>query len=83
MAKTKKISVWSKERGLRTLKEGVTLQQYQQKFPTAIKVTRPSLKQLEYWSYDSVCEAVDGCMVEPDGHCEHGYPSWLMAEGIM
>jgi len=26
---------------------------------------------------DSVCEATDGCQVEPDGVCPHGHPSWL------
>jgi hypothetical protein len=25
-----------------------------------------------------VIEATDGCSVEPDGTCEHGYPSWLL-----
>lgn len=28
------------------------------------------------------CEAVDGCAVEPDGRCEHGYPSKPRAIGI-
>ena len=23
-------------------------------------------------------EATDGCIVEPDGHCEHGCQSWLI-----
>lgn len=23
-------------------------------------------------------EATDGCIVEPDGVCEHGHPSWLV-----
>jgi len=27
------------------------------------------------------CEATDGCMVESDGTCEHGHPSWLLREG--
>ncbi len=25
---------------------------------------------------DGMCEATDGCLVEPDGHCPHGCPSW-------
>jgi hypothetical protein len=29
------------------------------------------------------CEATDGCWVEPDGHCEHGQPSWLLALGLI
>lgn len=27
---------------------------------------------------DWPCEALDGCEVEPDGTCEHGFPSWLV-----
>jgi hypothetical protein len=37
----------------------------------------PSGKTLMAWSMDSVCEATDGCTVEPDGTCEHGSVSWL------
>lgn len=25
--------------------------------------------------------ATDGCVVEPDGYCPHGHPSWLAAKG--
>jgi hypothetical protein len=39
----------------------------------------PSLKQLERWSYDSVCETVTGDDVEPDGVGPDGAPSWLRA----
>lgn len=28
-------------------------------------------------------EATDGCTVEPDGTCPHGYPSWLIQLGYM
>jgi hypothetical protein len=38
----------------------------------------PSEEQLEEWTYDSICDATDGCSVEPDGVCEHGHPSWLL-----
>jgi len=44
---------------------------------------QPSMDQLEEWMFDGVCEATDGCMVEPDGWCEHGHVSWLIHEGIM
>ena len=27
--------------------------------------------------------AIDGCDVEPDGECEHGYPSWPMVLGLI
>ena len=75
----KKLTVYSKERGLRTLKEGITLKQYKEKYPSAIKVKIPSIKTLEKWESDGGCDAIDGCWVEPDGICPHGFPSWLIA----
>lgn len=42
----------------------------------------PCQKTLERWFNDGGCKAVScGCWIEPDGHCEHGNPSWLMALG--
>jgi hypothetical protein len=32
---------------------------------------------------DSVCEAADGCEVEPDGVCQHGYRSPLLVLGVI
>ena len=34
---------------------------------------------------DSVIPACcsDGCMTEPDGHCEHGHPSVLLEMGMI
>jgi hypothetical protein len=29
------------------------------------------------------CEATDGCVIEPDGVCEHGHPSWLLRLGLI
>jgi len=43
----------------------------------------PSDEQLGEWMMDGVCEAVDGCRVEPDGTCEHGSPSWLLQLGMI
>lgn len=43
----------------------------------------PSMEQLEEWVYDSVCEATDGCIVEPDGRCPHGHQSWLLRLGLI
>ena len=43
----------------------------------------PTLEQLEEWAMDSVCEATDGCEVEPDGRCEHGHRSWLLVMGMI
>ena len=48
------------------------------------EVTPPSLKQLEEWRVQGVCEATDGCFpVEPDGVCEHGCESWLLHLGLI
>ncbi|MGV0985062.1 MAG: hypothetical protein ACOYB2_10935 [Limnohabitans sp.] len=43
----------------------------------------PDDEQIEEWVMDSVCEATDGCSVEPDGRCEHGHPSWLLRLGLV
>ena len=43
----------------------------------------PTVEQLEEWAMDGIAEAMDGCRVEPDGHCEHGSPSWLLAMGLI
>lgn len=29
------------------------------------------------------CETTDGCVVEPDGFCHHGHPSWLIRLGMI
>jgi hypothetical protein len=38
----------------------------------------PDVHTLNDWIQQGGCEALDGCWIEPDGHCEHGYPSWLI-----
>jgi hypothetical protein len=44
----------------------------------------PTMKTLEKYSDDGVCPTVQcGCRVEPDGHCKHGRPSWLLALGLI
>lgn len=43
----------------------------------------PSMAELEYWIFDGVAEATDGCQVEPDGTCEHSHQSWLMVLGLL
>ena len=43
----------------------------------------PDLETLESWLWDAVVEATDGCLVEPDGTCPHGYPSWLIELGLI
>lgn len=38
----------------------------------------PSVKTMTRWVTDGVAKATDGCLVEPDGECPHGCPSWLV-----
>lgn len=44
-----------------------------------------TMELLEAASSDSVVPSLceDGCEVEPDGRCEHGYPSVLLAAGLI
>jgi hypothetical protein len=55
--------------------------EYRMRFRNVIKV--PSMKRIEGWVYDSVCESVFGNTCEPDGYGEHGEPSWLLALGMI
>ena len=41
----------------------------------------PTDEQMIAWMEEGVCEAVDGCMVEIDGICPHGCPSWFIELG--
>jgi hypothetical protein len=34
-------------------------------------------------AFGDLVEATDGCLVEPDGVCEHGHPSWAMKWGLI
>lgn len=43
----------------------------------------PTDEDLMRWTLDSVVDATDGCQVEPDGVCPHGYPSWLLYLGLI
>jgi hypothetical protein len=44
--------------------------------PTA---EEPDIEDIIEWHDEAGgCEATDGCWVEPDGVCQHGYPSWLL-----
>jgi hypothetical protein len=47
-------------------------------------MSRPALEELlRQFEEDGGCEATDGCWVEPDGTCEHGKPSRLLALGLI
>lgn len=58
-----------------------------EKVPRGFKHTptepMPSTQQIEAWILDSVCDATDGCQVEPDGRCPHGHESWLLELGLV
>ena len=43
----------------------------------------PTIEQLNEWLMDGVCEATDGCPIEPDGTCEHGCKSWFLELGLI
>jgi hypothetical protein len=48
------------------------------------QMRRPSLEELQRQVEEyGGCEATDGCFVEPDGTCDHGQPSWLLALGLI
>lgn len=43
----------------------------------------PTEEELEQFIFDGVCDATDGCRVEPDGYCEHGHVSWCLYLGLI
>lgn len=43
----------------------------------------PDIDTLWGWMDEGGCETPDGCWVEPDGKCEHGYPSWMRLMGLI
>lgn len=46
-------------------------------------VEPPTQKVIAEWMFDlGEVEATDGCVVEPDGVCRHGHPSWLLVFGL-
>ena len=54
-----------------------------EKSPEYDKKDIPDFEHLNVWLFDGTCEAIDGCIVEPDGHCHHGKPSWLLELGYI
>ena len=43
----------------------------------------PCVGTMERWMDNGRCKATDGCIVEPDGVCEHGHQSWLLRLGLI
>lgn len=54
----------------------------QDQWPEPIE-DEPDDELLGLWVVDGIAEATDGCPIEPDGVCEHGYPSWLLYLGLI
>ena len=42
---------------------------------------QPEIDCLTEMVMSGIAEAEDGCRVEPDGICPHGYYSWLLVLG--
>jgi hypothetical protein len=47
------------------------------------KAWSPSSDELVEAMEEGGCKTPDGCWVEPDGTCQHGYPSWLIILGMI
>ncbi len=47
------------------------------------KHKRPSVATMERWMDNGIAPTPDGCEVEPDGTCEHGFRSWLVIFGMI
>lgn len=76
--------VVSKERGFKKLKEGFSLEQYKAIYPSAREAKAPSLATLRRWDNEfGGCKTPDGCKVEPDGVCSHGWRSWMLLLGYL
>lgn len=46
-------------------------------------VEQPDIEELDEFARDGEAIATDGCLVEPDGVCEHGHASWLLYLGYI
>jgi len=45
-------------------------------------IEEPDMQEIEDGVFDGECYSVTGQSVEPDGHDEYGFPSWLLVLGI-
>ena len=62
---------------------GATIEDEQENLP---RLEPPDLDTLMRWMHDDGgCEAACPyrCWTEPDGHCPHGKPSWLLVMGLI
>lgn len=78
--------IYTEKIGLRKVKQGVTQDKLLNKYPDALFIKSsetPSMEYIEQMLCDDVVETSCECRVEPDGHCQHGAPSWLLIMGLI
>lgn len=63
------------------LVQGVRAEPYKIRVSSAFKA--PDMEELSEEGCDGVCMSVAGYPTEPDGWCEAGSPSWLLALGLI
>lgn len=47
------------------------------------RTPQPDIQTLEEWAESGKAETLCGCIVELDGYCEHGQPSWMIKLGYI
>jgi hypothetical protein len=64
---------------------GKVIPSYTSEPTTKPKLRPPDMETLIEWEAEGGCEAAcpHRCWVEPDGHCPHGNPSWLLKMGFI
>jgi len=69
------------------IKEGMSIEEFRSKRENNpdIKINPkiPSLNTIEKWENDGISKTPDGCTVEPDGTCPHGWDSWMKVMGLI
>jgi len=53
-----------------------------QEWPEPTEPT-PNIDELWLMMDEGVFETTDGCVVEMDGVCQHGHPSWVLKLGFV
>jgi len=48
-----------------------------------IEGVAPEWQTLTKWQNEGIARTPNGCRVEPDGTCQHGYKSWLLIYGLL
>ncbi|OQX85673.1 MAG: hypothetical protein B6D55_07060 [Candidatus Omnitrophica bacterium 4484_70.2] len=67
------------------IKDGVSIETVIQKLYSKgyIDGVAPEFSTLMKWQNEGIARTPDGCRVEPDGICQHGYKSWLLIYGLL